>query len=560
MAFGRRAHNLGGYFVGSTAKFKRCPTRLPAERMSAMKRSERSPPWGVWLFLGLILLVAFLIRWRMRECPLERDEGEYAYIGWLLLQGEAPYGVAGNHKFPGAYLAYAAIMALFGESVSGIHVGFLFVNLASTALVFFLGRRLGGNVAGLTTAAVWVVMSASPDLFGNAGHLTFLVMLAVLAGLAFLWRGLDRDSKWQIAAGGFCLGLSVVVRQTSLIFVAFGLVFIWRAAAGSSATTRQKAAGQAATFIAGSALPIFLMTLWLWIAGVFPQFWHWTVTGAAAYGSQVSLGDGLQKFLVATPKVIGWHWLIWAGAAGALLMRWRRDWFLVGFFLAGSIALLPGLYFREHYYVQILPPIALLFGALVGRGWDLANGWRYAAITGAALAISLPLVMQRNYFLESNPTALARKIYGGNPFPEAIEVARYIRENSEPTEPVAVLGSEPEIFFYSRRRSATTLIYSYPLLERHASARAMQETMAHEIEEKRPRFVVFVDVPTSWLVRSHSERFIFTWAEEFLPREYRLDGVADILAAGSQYVWGAAAADYQTRSPYSISVYRRTTD
>ena len=175
----------------------------------------------------------------------------------------------------------------------------------------------------------------------------------------------------------------------------------------------------------------------------------------------------------------------------------------------------------------------------------------------ARLGTALPLVLQRKYFLERNPTALARQIYGGNPFPEAIEIARYIHDNSDPTEPVAVLGSEPEIFFYSDRRSVTTLIYSYPLLEHRADARAMQETMAHEIEDKRPKFIVLMNVPTSWLTRSDSDLFIFNWAEAFLPRFYELDGVADILAEGSQYVWGPAVANYHTRSPYLISVYRR---
>jgi hypothetical protein len=326
--------------------------------------------------------------------------------------------------------------------------------------------------------------------------------------------------------------------------------------------TRQKVAGPVAILGAAAAIPVLFTGLWLWIAGVFPEFWRWTVTEAAAYGSQVSLSDGLRMFLAATPPVIGWNCLIWLLAAVGLVLalstRSLRDWFLIGLLVTGFIALLPGLYFREHYYLQVLPAIALLFGATVQKASSLSKPWNYTAFTGAILALGLTLVMQQKYFLERNPTALARQTYGGNPFPEAIEVARYIHDNSDPTEPVAVLGSEPEIFFYSDRRSATTLIYSYPLLEHHAYAHAMQETMAHEIEQTRPKFIVFVNVPTSWLTRDDSDLFIFTWADDFLPRNYQLDGIADILASGSQYVWGAPAANYQTRSPYFISVYRRT--
>lgn len=523
--------------------------------------AQRRSSWLVWGLLAIVLVGVFVIRWRLRECPLERDEGEYAYIGRLLLDGEAPYGAAGNHKFPGAYVAYAAIMALFGESASGIHLGFLVVNLTNTTLLFFLGRRLVGDAAGIAAAAAWAVMSVSPGVFGNAGHLTHFVVLAVVAGLALLGRALETGNRWQLAAAGVCLGMAVVVRQTSLVFVGFGLVFFWIAGRRAGEMTRQQATGQLAILGAGAAIPILFTGLWLWIAGVFPQFWRWTVIGAAAYGSQISLADGLQKFLEATPPVIGWNGLIWVLAGVGLMLaiskRSKRDWFLIGFLVTGFIALVPGLYFREHYYVQALPAIALLFGMAIQRGWNLTGRWHYATLIGTVVALCLPLVLQHKYFLERNPTALARQIYGGNPFPEAIEIARYLRDNSDPMEPVAVLGSEPEIFFYSERRSATTLIYSYPLLERHADARARQETMAHEIEDKRPKFIVLVNVPTSWLTRSDSDLFIFSWANAFLPRFYELDGVADILAEGSHYVWGPAAADYRTRSPYFISVYRR---
>ena len=65
------------------------------------------------------------IRIRLLGIPLERDEGEYAYSGQLMLQGIPPYKLAYNMKFPGTYAAYAAIMAIFGQTIAGIHFGLL---------------------------------------------------------------------------------------------------------------------------------------------------------------------------------------------------------------------------------------------------------------------------------------------------------------------------------------------------------------------------------------------------------------------------------------------------
>src|SRR5881409_2429318 len=103
-----------------------------------------------WIMVALIIVVAFAIRARLRAMPLERDEGEYAYAGQLILQGVPPYKLAYNMKLPGTYAAYALLMAVFGQSASGIHVGLGLVNGASIALMFLIGRRLMDETAGVT--------------------------------------------------------------------------------------------------------------------------------------------------------------------------------------------------------------------------------------------------------------------------------------------------------------------------------------------------------------------------------------------------------------------------
>ena len=55
-----------------------------------------------------------------------------------------------------------------------------------------------------------------------------------------------------------------------------------------------------------------------------------------------------------------------------------------------------------------------------------------------------------------------------------------------------MLGSEPQIYFYSQRRSATGYLYTYPLMEPQPFARRMQEEMIREIESTQPEFVVLV--------------------------------------------------------------------
>src|SRR5437667_157011 len=81
-----------------------------------------------------------------------------------------------------------------------------------------------------------------------------------------------------------------------------------------------------------------------------------------------------------------------------------------------------------------------------------------------------------------------------------IQAADFLRENSRTDERVVVLGSEPEIYFYSRRQSATGFIYMYPLAEQQRFALRMQRQMIEEVEKNRPAFVVWVWTPMSWRV------------------------------------------------------------
>src|SRR5499427_8045549 len=84
-----------------------------------------------WVLLAVVIGLIVLIRIRLLAIPLERDEGEYAYAGQLMLQSIPPYQLAYNMKFPGIYAAYALIMAVFGQTPAGIHLGVMCVNVAS---------------------------------------------------------------------------------------------------------------------------------------------------------------------------------------------------------------------------------------------------------------------------------------------------------------------------------------------------------------------------------------------------------------------------------------------
>jgi hypothetical protein len=141
-------------------------------------------------YFALILSLAFFaaLRFHFRNMPLERDEGEYAYMGQLMLHGIAPYKLAYTMKLPGTCMAYAAMMAVFGQTAGGIRLGMIVVTTLCAILVFLLGKRLSGLLAGTVAGVTYPFLAIRPGVLGMDGHATHFVMLFALAGILLLLR------------------------------------------------------------------------------------------------------------------------------------------------------------------------------------------------------------------------------------------------------------------------------------------------------------------------------------------------------------------------------------
>ncbi len=527
---------------------------------------RRSLPY----YLPLLLVIVFfsLIRWHFRYIPLERDEGEYAYAGQLMLHGIPPYTLIYSMKLPGTFAAYAAILLVFGQTAKGVHLGLLVVNALTTLLIFLLGRRLFGPLAGLVAGSSYALLSTSPSVIGFAGHATHFVVLAALSGILLLLDAADRRRTWLYFWSGLFLGLAFLMKQPGILFSVFGGLYMVKAEWQTWLHKRPEFWMKIALFAGGILLPFALTCLLLAIAGAFGNFWFWTFLYARQYATTVGVREGLDTLRLLLPKVVLPVLPIWVVAgAGFSALLWnraaRKQWFfLLTFFLCSVAAVCPGLYFRQHYFILLLPSIALLAGVAVGCGTASlkqhlrSRVWAALPLVVFVAAFAGSLYLQRNYLFKAGPFAAARMIYGSNPFPEADEVAYYIKNHSAKDARVAVLGSEPEIYFYADRRSATGYIYTYGLMEEQPYAGEMQRQMIGEIEAAQPEYVVLVNVAASFGRLPGSRKIIFDWIDSYLPAHYDLVGTVDLLGY-SKYVWGDAAKTYHPQSGQIVEVFRR---
>jgi hypothetical protein len=511
-----------------------------------------------WAALALLLLAVAAVRVRLLGVPLERDEGEYAYIGSLLLHGVAPWAEAWNMKWPGVYAVYALLIGLGGPNAAAIHAGLLVANVWSALACALLARRLFGDAAALVAGTAYAATSLSSAVLGPWAHAEQFAVGLALGGL-LLAHG-ARGPR-GLAGAGLLLGAAVVVKQNAAPLAAFGALWV---AATRARGPRAESLPRLGAFAAGAAAVPAATLLALWAAGVFPRFWFWTMTYAASYGSQVSLGDGLEALAFALRRLWsaqGAWWL--AAAVGLAAPLWnagvrRGVAFAAALFAAGLLGASLGLYFRPQYFVLALPGLALLAGA-AAHALPLRSARAHAgACAGlAAAGLVTPIGVESAVLLRATPEQAARAVYGVNPFPEAVVLGRELAARTAPGDRIAVLGSEPELFFYSGRRSATGYIYVYPLMEPQPYARSMQEEMVSQLRAARPEMLVYVNVAVSWLMRSDSPRALVDWAAATAAAEYEAVGVADILPEGTRYVFGEAARGYQPVSRNWVSLLRR---
>jgi hypothetical protein len=496
-----------------------------------MKRLLKTP--FVLLCAAIILVTS--VRWRLLDVPLERDEGEYAYMGQLILQGVPPYAEAYNMKFPGIYFVYAVILALFGESDRGIHVALLLANIISILLMYFIGKKVASEFVGALSSSAFALLSLSwrvQSFWANAEH--FVLPFALGGFLALLEATRRSPQSTLLLLSGFLFGLAAVVKQHGAFFGLGGLIYLLFSPKQQEDADRSGWILRLISFGGGVLLPLIMMIMYVLIAGVWEKFWFWTFTYARAYTSQLQIDEIPTFFLTSfLPlfRATSPLWIVAAvGLAGILLRKELRStrMFAISFFLAGLISITPGFFFRPHYFVLLLPGISLLFGLgleclrlLFSRlEWKPTRTIFPVAI--AMIALVSPLASHADVFFRMTPFEVTRTTYGGHPFPEMKVISVYLKEWTSPEDRIAIVGNEPEVFFYTKRRSATGYMYIYSLVEPQPHAMTMMNEFIREVESSQPRVLLYTQVLPTWYRVSEKVERILNWYQHYSSASYRL--------------------------------------
>lgn len=488
------------------------------------------------------------------DLPLDRDEGGYAYIAQRWLLGEVPYKESFDQKPPGIYAVYALVQRLFGESPRALRGAGALWSALSVGLIFLLGRRMWSLQEGAAAAGVAGLLLSHPALGANSCN-TELFMAAPLAGALLLSLGpLGTRNRWAFWSG-----------------VLSGLACLFKPVGLTNAAVCLFACRAPGPFFGGFAAAIIPVMGFLGFSGAFGAAYDAVIGYNLSYGSNIALSEYPARFWGTFSGTLGALWPLYALAAlpqfeSQPRIADRRPAFLGGCWLLASLAgAAAGGYFREHYFLQCAPALALL----AGRGAVLAVRGRIPAVAASAAAVLYGLAAAWGFYGPGAPEEKARRLHGYNPFPESPAVAGTVAARSGPKDTVFVFGSEPQILFLSKRKSATRYIYSYPLLTSYPETGRRQVEAMEEVRRNRPKFIVTVFASSSLLASPRAPLGIFQDLKALIARDYQFAGVVAVHGrprpewlAGpeAERLWAGAPMWYDRKIWGSLALWERKPD
>jgi 4-amino-4-deoxy-L-arabinose transferase-like glycosyltransferase len=448
-------------------------------------RTSDSGRWAVWaaMAVGLVALSLLVRAASFVDAPLDRDEGAYALIAQQWQRGARLYLDYFDHKPPLIYAVYRASFAIAGEHLAAVRTLFALANactaLACAIAVWQLTGRRAFLPSWLAGSAACVFLN-SPVVQGEIANTEALMVLGTAAGACFLLRATQSGRARDALLVGLCSGLAVLAKPVALIEAAFfaGWLVIHTTRRGSLL----------ALFLIGLLLPGAAAALYAVTQGTLAA----SIAAVVLYNLQYA-GTAVVPLwarLAVIPIDYGVPLaLLWAGVAGCMLSVLRTEAqpanFALGWTVAALIGTLASGRIYDHYYQQLIPPMAVAVGVTAGAIDRLTHGRFVRGLYAVAIALGFwpPLAASWRFAAHSG----GRTCADWQP-----RLAAVVRQLTEPGDRLLVWGAEPYLYFAADRQPLSRFIYKYPLLGGSSAAVAARHQLLAAADERPPALIVVV--------------------------------------------------------------------
>ena len=390
------------------------------------------------------------------------DEAAYSVVANEIVDGGRPYVDAVDRKPPCLFWTYAAIFKAAGKyNWKALHAVTLVWTLCTMAGLYVIGRQLFDRPTGLIAALLYGIFQPWAKTTNLAFNGELLMNLPLVWAWAIAFRPSSSRLRPELFLSGALLCTGFLLKQPAAIAaVPLGIYLLlpsYRASRGLAPTASFT---QAALLTAGFFATLGLVTIILWKQGILHEAFYWTIANHAEI-PRVFWNLGL----LYTLAFVGACLPLLLGAAMAYRDKdnlWAdksaERTALLGLVAASAVGVAAGARFYPHYYIQLIPPLALLAaphyarlwsGRAQSRHWLLRPGITYTWLALTVIA-----------FLISHSLTLSQQR-------EPSETGRYLLEHSAPGDRIFVWGySSGKIYLDAQRRPACRYFLTFPLTGR----------------------------------------------------------------------------------------------
>jgi 4-amino-4-deoxy-L-arabinose transferase-like glycosyltransferase len=455
---------------------------------------------GLRLFL-VSCVVSVLLRGPYFQHPFTFiDEAWWAVGARELLDGGHLYRDVWLDKQPPIFWFCALLFRIAGVRMDAIHIGSLLAVLAVCFVLYRIGERFFGRAVGGAAAVMYALASTmfyTPRIIGM--NTETLMVVFTSGAVYFVLAGLTEARARACFAAGVLAAAATLTKPVAATELAmlFGVLAVTRRPGA-----RWKAP---AWFAAGASLALIVFLGYLVERGILRHWWDQSIVYGFSYVGQVTQGAFLKKLVTAPASFVliyAWLWLlVWKARAvrqdSAVAHRVAAWWIVSAF---AGVAL--GRRFYANYFIQVIPPLALLGAAgavALWRNRGVLSERRFARVALTAFACSFLWFHSRTfahaYYLiapGAHGNGWAWKMCLENR--KVADVARYLQARTSPKERIFVWGSKAELYILSGRKMATPFMdfdvgADVPM---GASGAPACISMANKLRLVRPRYVVDV--------------------------------------------------------------------
>lgn len=409
-------------------------------------------------WLVLLAIAAFVILVRSPSFPpsvIDPDESMFILMGRELLHGHLPYVAIFDIKPFGLPAFFALVMGVAGQSVFAARL-LGTVCVIATALLLRRTALVIGMRAGPAFALAILYAAFSTQMDGLATTTEVLLAPFTAAGVFLAFKG-----RYQTEAGrqlrtisgmGACFGLAIWIKYLPALTasVAFAALNLWWLGTGRARFLRVCAF--AVPFAITCALPTVITGLFYALLGHRQEFWAANFGFMAGYAQQGAPLHGIR--LIAQQAVVElWPLLGLALAGYFLALRHRspdgdRTGIIAAmlWLTAELVAAIMPMHFFAHYFLLVLPPLALLAGFALQH---LVTAWVQPAVrTMAAPVVALCIALMPVITMAQGLTRDWLNLGG----PDATRrIAALIRDDPDPHPTAWVMSRDPIILYLEAR-------------------------------------------------------------------------------------------------------------